>query len=340
MLPFPAWAGKGSFQQRIPPLPPLPARGKIPTGGAGRDRFFKDLAFMEPQAPFKSKILPYLLLAPSNIVIVVFLFYPALETFRLSLYRSDPFGFRKMYVGLDNFVSIFTSADYGSSLQVTFLFTLWVVVFGLVISLGLAVLVNQKVRGIRFYRTAMIWPYALSTAIAGAIWVFLFDPTSGILNYFFAAVFDFKPQWLTSGDLAFWVIVAATVWKNMGYNIVFFLAGLQNIPDELKEAASIDGASSWQIFWRITFIMLSPITFFLLIMNVIHAFFDTFGLIEVMTRGGPAGATNILIYNLYRDAFVNHKVGIASAESIILFTMVVFVTLIQFRTAGRRVHYQ
>ncbi|MEE8436585.1 MAG: sugar ABC transporter permease [bacterium] len=187
---------------------------------------------MEPKAAFKSKYLPYLLLAPSNIVIVVFLFYPALETFRLALYRSDPFGFRKMFVGLDNFLDLLTSPDYGSSVAVTFLFTFWVVVFGLGMSLALAVLANQKVRGIRYYRTAMIWPYALSTAIAGALWAFLFDPTSGVLNYFFASVFDYKPPWLTSGDLAFWVIVATTVWKNMGYNIVFFLAGLQNIPDE------------------------------------------------------------------------------------------------------------
>ena len=295
---------------------------------------------MEPKAAFKSKYLPYLLLAPSNIVIVVFLFYPALETFRLALYRSDPFGIRKMFVGLGNFIDLLTSPDYGTSLLVTFFFAFWVVVFGLALSLALAVLANQKVRGMRFYRTAMIWPYALSTAIAGAIWVFLFDPTAGVLNYFFSALFDYKPQWLTSSTLALWVIIATTVWKNLGYNIVFFLAGLQNIPDELKEAASIDGANAWQIFWRVTFVILSPVTFFLLIMNVIHAFFDTFGMIEVMTQGGPAAATNILIYKLYRDAFVNHKVGIASAESIILFTMVVVVTLIQFRTAGRKVHYQ
>lgn len=295
---------------------------------------------MEPKAAFKSKYLPYLLLAPSNIVIVVFLFYPALETFRLALYRSDPFGLRKIFVGLENFVDLLTNPDYGASVWVTIVFTFWVVVFGLAISLALAVLANQKVRGMRYYRTAMIWPYALSTAIAGAIWVFLFDPTAGVLNYFFAALFGFKPQWLTSGGLAFWVIVATTVWKNLGYNIVFFLAGLQTISVEVKEAAALDGANHWQIFWRITFVLLSPVTFFLLVMNVIHAFFDTFGMIEVMTRGGPAGATNILIFNLYRDAFVNHKVGIASAESIFLFTIVIVVTLIQFRTAGRRVHYQ
>lgn len=295
---------------------------------------------MESKAVFKSKWLPYLLLAPSNIVIVVFLFYPAFKTFHLALYRSDPFGFHKVFVGLENFIGLLTSPDYGASFLTTIFFTFWVVLLGLAISLALAVLANQKVRGIRYYRTAMIWPYALSTAIAGAIWVFLFDPTAGVLNYLFATVFNIKPQWLTSGDLAMGVIIATTVWKNLGYNIVFFLAGLQNIPEELKEAASLDGANSWQIFWRITFVILSPVTFFLLVMNVIHAFFDTFGMIDVMTQGGPAGATNILIYNLYRDAFVNHKVGVASAESVILFTLVVAVTLIQFRTAGRRVHYQ
>ena len=295
---------------------------------------------MEKKAAFNSKVLPYLLLAPSSLIILIFLFYPALETFRLSAYRTDAFGFRKMFVGFDNFSELLVSPDYGKALVVTFFFTLWVVVIGLAVSLALAVLANQKVRGIRFYRTAMIWPYALSTAIAGAIWAFLFDPSAGVLNYFFSIAFNFKPKWLTSQELALGVIVATTVWKNLGYNIVFFLAGLQNVPEQLKEAAALDGANSWKIFWRITFVLLSPITFFLLIMNVIHAFFDTFGMIEVMTQGGPARATNILIYNLYRSAFVNHDVGTASAESIFIFILVMFVTLVQFRTAGRRVHYQ
>jgi sn-glycerol 3-phosphate transport system permease protein len=295
---------------------------------------------MVTQSPFKNKILPYFLLAPSFIIIGYFLFYPTYETFRLSLYRLGPFAIKKIFIKFDNFVDLLTSADYLHSFKISFVFSASVVIFGLAISLGLAVLINRKIRGINFYRTALIWPYALSPAIAGALWVFLFDPSAGYLNYFFSILFDFKPKWLTTGSLALVVVTAAATWKNIGYNIVFFLAGLQNVPKDIQEAAGIDGANRFQVFWRITFPLLSPMTFFLLIMNLIYSYFGSFGLIHVMTEGGPANATNILIYDLYKEAFINHNAGLASAESIILFVLVFVLTLMQFGTSGRGVHYQ
>jgi len=295
---------------------------------------------MAPKSAFNNRILPYFLLAPSFIIIGYFLFYPTYETFRLSLYRLGPFAIKKIFIKFGNFVDLFTSADYLHSFKISFVFSLSVVIFGLAISLWLAVLINRKIRGINFYRAALIWPYALSPAIAGALWVFLFDSSAGYLNYFFSILFDLKPKWLTTGSLALVVVTAAATWKNIGYNIVFFLAGLQNVPKDIQEAAGIDGANRFQVFWRITFPLLSPMTFFLLIMNLIYSYFGSFGLIHVMTEGGPANATNILIYDLYKEAFINHNAGLASAESIILFVLVVVLTLLQFGTSGRGVHYQ
>ncbi len=295
---------------------------------------------MEQRSTFNNKILPYFLLAPSLIIIGYFLFYPTFETFRLSLYRLGPFGIRKLFLGLGNFVDLFTSADYLHSFKISFVFSFSVVIFGLTISLALAVVINRKIQGINFYRAALIWPYALSPAIAGALWVFLFDSSAGYINYFFSILFHIKPKWLTTGSLAIIVVTAAATWKNLGYNIILFLAGLQNIPEDIREAAGIDGASRFQVFWKITFPLLSPMTFFLLIMNLIYSYFGSFGLIHVMTEGGPANATDILIYDLYKEAFINHTSGLAAAESIILFALVVILTLVQFRTSGRGVHYQ
>jgi len=248
-------------------------------------------------------------------------------------------GLKKLYVGFGNLTELFTSPDYLHSVWVTLVFSGGVIVLGLSLSLAIALLANQKVRGARLYRTALVWPYALSPAVAGTIWLFMFNPTAGVINYFLNMFFGIKPDWVTKGDLAVFMIVATTVWKNLGYNIVFFRAGLQNVPGELLEAARVDGAGAWRCFWKVTLPLLSPTAFFLLIMNLIGAFFDTFGLIDVMTKGGPANATNILIYNLYRDAFQHNRWGIASAQSVILFAIVMILTLIQFRTTGRRVHY-
>ena len=248
-------------------------------------------------------------------------------------------GLKHIFVGTRNYMRLFTSPDYLRSVWTTILFAAGVVLLGLSISLAIAVLANRKVRGARVYRIALIWPYALSPAVAGTIWLFLFNPTAGVANYILGKTIGIQPDWVTNPYLAITLVITAAVWKNLGYNIVFFLAGLQNVPGEIVEAAKVDGAGPWRCFWKITFPLLSPTTFFLLIMNIIYAFFGTFGLIDVLTKGGPANATNILIYNLYRDAFQNNKWGMGAAQSVILFIMVIGLTLLQFRTTGRKVYY-
>jgi len=291
------------------------------------------------RSKFPNRWLPLVILSPTLLVCALFFYYPMAQSFSWSLYRAAFMGLKRLYVGTQNYVRLFTSPDYIHTIGVSFLFATGVVVLGLSISLAIALLANQKVRGARIYRVALIWPYALSPAVAGTIWLFLLNPTSGVVNYFFETLFGVKPDWLTNPKLALISVVVAAVWKNLGYNIVFFLAGLQNVPGELLEAARVDGAGAWRTFWRITFPLLSPTTFFLFIMNISYAFFGVFGLIDVMTKGGPVNATNILIYNLYRDAFQHNKWGMASAQSVVLFVFVVILTLIQFRTTGRRVYY-
>lgn len=289
---------------------------------------------------FPQKLLPYLLLAPSLIIVILFLIIPSVQSLYLSLFRASPFGDRLIYVGLVNFYTLFTNPDYIHSLVITCIFTGSVVVLGLSLSLGIALLANQPIQGIAFYRTALIWPYALSPAIAGTIWALLFDPSTGAMSYFISLLTGWRPNWMTNGELALAVVTGAATWKMLGYNIIFFLAGLQNIHGEILEAARIDGAGGWNRFWHIIFPLLSPTTFFLVVMNSLYGFFEVFGLIDVMTRGGPGNATEILVYKLYREGFVNLRTGFASAQSIVLFAFVALLTLFQFRFASRWVFYR
>jgi len=291
------------------------------------------------KSKYPGKILPLVLLLPTLIVSVLFLYYPAVKSFQLSLYKTLFLGAKKVYAGFDNFVTLFTSPDYLQTVAASFIFSASVVIGGIVLALAIALLANKKIRGARFYRIALIWPYALSPAVAGTIWLFLFNPSAGMMSYLIDLVFGIKPDWLSSGPLSMIMVIVAATWKNLGYNIVFFLAGLQNIPGEFLEAADVDGANPFQKFWHITLPLLTPTLFFLVIMNSIYSFFTTFGLIDVMTKGGPAGATNIMIYNLYRDAFRYYKSGLAAAQSLLLFVLVAILTLIQFKTAGRGVYY-
>jgi len=292
------------------------------------------------KSTFKSKYLPYLLLLPTFVVLVFFLFYPAIETFRLSFYKVHPFGISKKFAGMYNFTKLALSKDYIDSFVTSFFFSIAVVIVGLVVSLAIAMLLNKKMKGGRIYRSLLIWPYALSPAIAGALFRFLFNPANGYLNYFSGVLFGAEAPWLTNGSLSIIIITMAATWKNLGYNIIFYLAGLQNVQKEALESASIDGAGPLRKFFYIIFPFLSPTTFFLLVMNIIYAYFSSFGLIDVLTEGGPANSTNILIYQLYKDFFVNAKTGYAAAESMILFTLVVLFTMIQFKTTGKKVHYQ
>jgi sn-glycerol 3-phosphate transport system permease protein len=288
---------------------------------------------------FPDRRLPYALLLPSIAVIAVFLLVPSVQALRLSFFEVAPFTGRGTFVGLGNFRELVTSEVYRHSLAVSLLFALGVVALGLAGSLAVALLASLPFPGFGVYRTALLWPYALSPAVAGTIWALLFDPSTGPATVLLRAVTGRAPNWMMDGTYALAVTVVAAAWKMLGFNIVFFLAGLQAVPSELKEAARVDGAGPARAFWRITFPMLSPVTFFLFVMNSLYAFFEAFGLIDVMTQGGPGGATEILVYRLYQDAFISARWGIASAQSILLFVIVGALTLFQFRVAGRRVFY-
>jgi len=289
---------------------------------------------------FKNRILPYLLLSPSFVLVAVFFLYPAAQSLELSLYRVHRVRNVKIYVGLENFERLFTSSVYLNSLEITAKFVVATVLFALAISLALAVGASQPIRGFGVYRTLLIWTYALSPAIAGLIWALLTDPAIGFLTDVLHSVgIDFN--WRRSQGDALIFIVMAAVWKILGYNILFFLSGLKNIPRDVIEAASLDGANAWTRFWRMIFPLLMPMTLFLLIMNTLYASFETFGLIDITTQGGPGRATNVLVYNLYNDGFKSTSgIGLASAQSVILLVIVAALTVFQYRFVGRKAFYQ
>ena len=285
-------------------------------------------------------LLPYILILPSVAVIIVFLVYPFFQSVQDSFFRTSAFGTETVYVGLDNYARLLTSSNYHSSAFATLLFSGFVVVIGLAVSLAIAHLLNQKIRGRGFYQIAFVWTYAISPAVAGAIWALMFAPATGIVPFLVAEFFGgHLLNWMTNGPLALLVVSVAATWKMLGYNVVFFLAGLQNIPNEFIDSARVDGAGPWRTFWDITFPMLSPTTTFLLFVNMIYAFFQVFGLIDIMTHGGPGDATNILIYKLYRDAFLYLDSGSASAQSIIIFFVISLAAVFQLRIATRRAIY-
>jgi sn-glycerol 3-phosphate transport system permease protein len=288
---------------------------------------------------FKGKWLPWLFLLPTLIILTIFLYYPVIQTFRLSTYRVAFLGLKKQFIGLENFADLFQDPGYLHTLQATAVITVAVVVGGLGLSLAIAMLANRKIRGASIYRILLIWPFALSPAVAGVIWLFMFSPGFGAVSYTVFRITGLELNWLGEPGLAVLLIIIASIWKNLGYNVVFYLAALQNVNTEVLEAASIDGANSWKRFWSVTFALLSPMTFFLLITNITYSFFDLFGMIDLVTKGGPLNATNVMIYNLYRDGFEYYKTGLAAAQSVILFAAVVGLTIIQFRTSGRRVYY-
>ena len=292
------------------------------------------------QTRFPNKTLPYLLLAPSVIIVFIFFVIPSIQSLYLSFYRVSPLGNKKIFIGLQNFTRLFQDPSYLNSIVTSFKFAIFVVLVGLVVSMAVAIVANQRLRGFSVYRTLLIWPYALSPAIAGLIWAQMMDPNIGLTSHLLKTLFGIHFNYQTNGQQALLFISVSAAWKMLGYNIIFFLAGLQSLPVELLEAAAIDGANSWYRFWKITFPMLSPTTFFLFIMNTLYAFFQVFGLVHITTEGGPGRATDIMVYKLYRDGFEGMNTGYASAQSIILLIMVATLTIIQFRYAGSSVHYQ
>lgn len=286
------------------------------------------------------KFLPYLLIAPSIAVIFIFLIGPFGQSIYESFFVSTPFGTNTIYVGLRNYIRLFSSPDYRSSVVTTFKFSAFVIIGGLSISLAIAQLLNQKIKGVGFYQVALIWTYAISPTIAGVIWASMFAPATGLIPYIVSKLSGgYTLNWMTNGQLALFIVAVAATWKMLGYNIIFFLAGLQNVPNEFLEAARIDGASSWKAFWRITFPMLSPTTSFLLFVNILYAFFQVFGLIDIMTRGGPGNATELLVYKLYRDGFIHLNTGFASAQSFVIFFVISVVAIIQLRIVTQKAIY-
>jgi sn-glycerol 3-phosphate transport system permease protein len=293
---------------------------------------------MQRRTIFRHKFLPYLLLAPQLAITVVFFFYPAGQAIYQSLLLEDPFGLRTAFVWFDNYAHVLTSPLYLEATRVTVIFTVAVTLGAMLPALLLAVMADQVIRGATGYRTLIIWPYAIAPAVAAVLWLFIFHPNIGQIGQGLRALgipWDYR----INSDHALGLVIFISAWKQVSYNFLFFLAGLQSIPRGIVEAAAIDGASPARRFWSVVFPLLSPTTFFLLVVNIIYAFFDTFGVIHAITQGGPGRATTTLMYRLYRDGWVNLDLGGSSAQSVILMTAVILLTVIQFRYIERRVHY-
>lgn len=306
-----------------------------------RAAFARRPLFATEQSPgaFRRGWLGYLFLGPTIAILLLFLYYPSLDTFRLSTQLVKLGIPRTAFVCADNFTALAGDPRYAQALGVTVLISAAVVVISMALALMIALVAYLPIRGARIYRTLLVWPYAVSPVVAGVIFLLIFNPLAGIFNHFFSMIFGVSVPWLNNPAFAPWAVILASVWKSLGFNILFYIAGLQNVPADLLEAASIDGATAWRRFWSITFPMLSPITFFLLITNVTYAVFETFGTIDALTSGGPLGSTTTLMYRIYDIAFTNRDLGKAAAQSIVLFVLVIGFTVLQFRTTARRVTY-
>jgi sn-glycerol 3-phosphate transport system permease protein len=293
---------------------------------------------MEKRVRFESRWLPYALVAPQIAVTIVFFFWPAFQTLYQSLLLEDAFGTSREFVGFANFSELFHNDEYLASFRVTAVFSLLVTGLGLSISLVLAVLADRVLRGAHVYKTLLIWPYAVAPAVAAVLWLFLFSPTLGIVAHWLHALgIEWNP--LLNDNDALVLVVVAAVWKQISYNFLFFLAGLQSIPKSLIEAAAIDGAGPVRRFVTIVFPLLSPTTFFLVVVNVVYVFIDTFGIIDAATGGGPGRATTILVYKIYHDGFKGLDLGGSSAQSVVLMVILIVLTFVQFRFVERKVQY-
>jgi len=293
---------------------------------------------MEKRVVFQSKWLPYALLAPQIAVTVVFFFWPAAQAVYWSFLEQDPFGLSTKFVWFQNYAELLRSPHYLDSFRITAIFSTLVAVSGIVISLLLAVMADHALRGALAYKTLLIWPYAVAPAIAGILWAFIFAPSIGIATYFLKK-FGIDWNWIVNGDQAMLLIVVAATWKQISYNFLFFLAGLQSIPRSLLEAAAIDGATPFRRFWTVVFPLLSPVTFYLLVINIVYAFFGTFGVVDATTQGGPAGTTQILVYKVYHDGVKAADLGSSAAQSVILMLIVIMLTVVQFRFVEKKVQY-
>jgi sn-glycerol 3-phosphate transport system permease protein len=294
---------------------------------------------MIKRSHFTSKTLAYLLITPQILVTLTFFYWPAAQGLLQSVMLSDPFGQRSRFVWFDNFITIFTDPLYLKSIWITLSFSLATAFTSIAFGLLIASLANRALRAKALIRTMLIWPYAVAPAISGILWLFLLHPSFGVVAYFLKNRLGVNWNPLLSGNDAFIMVVLASAWKEVSYNFVFFMAGLQAVPHSLIEAAAMDGAGPIRRFWTITFPLLSPTFFFLMVMNIIYAFFETFGVIHTVTQGGPGGATNTMVYKVYQDGFIGLNLGSSAAQSVALMILIVTITVLQFRFVERKVQY-
>ncbi len=293
---------------------------------------------VEKRVRFKSWWLPWLLIAPQMAVVLVFFFWPAGQALYQSVLQEDAFGTSSEFVGLQNFQRLWADDTYLASFSTTAVFSVLVAGIGLVLSLTLAVMADRVIKGSGLYRTLLIWPYAVAPAVAGVLWLFMFAPSIGIVSFWLRAV-GLDWNHLLNGTHAMTLIVMAAVWKQLSYNFLFFLAGLQSIPKSLIEAAAIDGAGPWRRFWTVQFPLLTPTTFFLLVINIIYVFIDTFAIVDAATSGGPGKDTAILVYKVYFDGFKAMDLGGSAAQSVVLMVILVLLTVVQFKYVEKKVNY-
>jgi sn-glycerol 3-phosphate transport system permease protein len=293
---------------------------------------------MDKTAIFKGRFLPYLLLVPQLIITFVFFYWPASQAVYQSVLREDAFGLSRQFVGLENYTYLFSQPSYYRVIGTTITFSVLVTTFSLALALLLATQADKTIRGAGAYKTLLIWPYAVAPAVAGVLWLFIFHPSLGTLA---RPIRNLGLNWnpMLNGDHAMALLVLSATWKQISYNFLFFLAGLQSIPRSVIEAAAIDGARPMRRFWTIIFPLLSPTAFFLLVVNVVYVFFDTFGIIDAVTGGGPAGATTTLVYKVYADGRLGGDLGGSAAQSVVLMVIVIALTAIQFKYIERKVQY-
>lgn len=293
---------------------------------------------MEKTVVFKHKLLPYVLLLPQLVIIVVFFYWPASQAVWQSFLREDAFGLSSQFVGLENYEAVFSQAEYYKAIGTTIIFSSLVAALSLSIALLFATQADKNLKAASAFKTFLIWPYAVAPAIAGVLWIFMFHPSLGTLAQPLRLMgIDWNP--LLNGRHALILVVMAAVWKQISYNFLFFLAGLQSIPKSVIEASAIDGAGPMRRFWTIIFPLLSPTTFFLLVVNVVYVFFDTFGIIDAVTGGGPAGSTTTMVYKVYSDGRLGGDLGGSAVQSVVLMVIVIALTAIQFRYIERKVQY-
>jgi sn-glycerol 3-phosphate transport system permease protein len=293
---------------------------------------------MEKRVTFNERWLPYLLVAPQIVITLVFFFWPSGQMIWQSLLLEDAFGGNSRFVWFDNFLHLVNDSSYLASAQLTVVFSALVASIGLAVSLLLAVMADRIIRGATAYKTFLVWPYAVAPAVAGVLWGFLFNPSVGVVAWLLQGI-GIEFNYVSNGNQALLLVVIAAVWNQVSYNFLFFLAGLQSIPKSLIEAAAIDGAGPGRRFWDIAFPLLSPTGFFLLVINILYAFFGTFGVVDALTKGGPGQATTILVYKVYNDGFRGQDLGGSSAQSVVLMVVVILLTFVQFRFIERKVHY-